>query len=115
METTVEYPLQGKIEKALENKKCAGDFKNLAGINSNIGVIYLGKGYLKTAISFFIAARKDLEKLGEKNQNYWINYINIGVAFMEMEDLAAAKRIFDKIDAKFSPTTSFLVAINLSL
>jgi DNA-binding NarL/FixJ family response regulator len=101
-------------KKALENKKCAGDFKNLAGINSNIGVIYLGKGYLKTAISFFIAARKDLEKLGEKNQNYWINYINIGVAFMEMEDLAAAKRIFDKIDAKFSPTTSFLVAINLA-
>jgi tetratricopeptide (TPR) repeat protein/DNA-binding NarL/FixJ family response regulator len=101
-------------KKALENKKCAGDFKNLAGINSNIGVIYLGKGYLKTAISFFITARKDLEKLGEKNQNYWINYINIGVAFMEMEDLAAAKRIFDKIDAKFSPTTSFLVAINLA-
>lgn len=101
-------------KKALENKKCAGDFKNLAGINSNIGVIYLGKGYLKTAISFFIAARKDLEKLGEKNQNYWVNYINIGVAFMEMEDLAAAKRVFDKIDAKFSPTTSFLVAINLA-
>jgi len=101
-------------KKALENKKCASDFKNLAGINSNIGVIYLGKGYLKTAISFFIAARKDLEKLGEKNQNYWINYINIGVAFMEMEDLASAKRIFDKIDAKFSPTTSFLVAINLA-
>jgi DNA-binding NarL/FixJ family response regulator len=101
-------------KKALENKKCAGDFKNLAGINSNIGVIYLGKGYLKTAISFFITARKDLEKLGEKNQNYWINYINIGVAFMEMEDLASAKRIFDKIDAKFSPTTSFLVAINLA-
>lgn len=101
-------------KKALENKKCAGDFKNLAGINSNIGVIYLGKGYLKTAISFFIAARKDLEKLGEKNQNYWINYINIGVAFMEMEDLTSAKRIFDKIDAKFSPTTSFLVAINLA-
>jgi tetratricopeptide (TPR) repeat protein len=101
-------------KKALENKKCAGDFKNLAGINSNIGVIYLSKGYLKTAISFFIAARKDLEKLGEKNQNYWINYTNIGVAFMEMEDLASAKRIFDKIDAKFSPTTSFLVAINLA-
>lgn len=101
-------------KKALENKKCAGDFKNLAGINSNIGVIYLGKGYLKTAISFFIAARKDLEKLGEKNQNYWINYINIGVAFMEMEDLTSAKRVFDKIDAKFSPTTSFLVAINLA-
>ncbi len=101
-------------KKGLENKKCASDFKNLAGINSNIGVIYLGKGYLKTAISFFIAARKDLEKLGEKNQNYWINYINIGVAFMEMEDLASAKRIFDKIDSKFSPTTSFLVAINLA-
>lgn len=101
-------------KKGLENKKCASDFKNLAGINSNIGVIYLGKGYLKTAISFFIAARKDLEKLGEKNQNYWINYINIGVAFMEMEDLASAKRIFDKIDATFSPTISFLVAINLA-
>lgn len=101
-------------KKGLENKKCALDFKNLAGINSNIGVIYLGKGYLKTAISFFIAARKDLEKLGEKNQNYWINYINIGVAFMEMEDLASAKRIFDKIDATFSPTISFLVAINLA-
>lgn len=101
-------------KKGLENKKCASDFKNLAGINSNIGVIYLGKGYLKTAISFFIAARKDLEKLGEKNQNYWINYINIGVAFMEMEDLASAKRIFDKIDSDFSPTISFLVAINLA-
>lgn len=101
-------------KKALENKKCAQDFKNLAGINSNIGVIYLGKGYLKTAISFFISARKDLEKLGEKNQNYWINYINIGVAFMEMDDLASAKRIFDQIDSTFSPTISFLVAINLA-
>lgn len=101
-------------KKALENKRCANDYKNIAGINTNIGVIYLGKGYLKSAISYFISARKAMEIIDKKNQNYWINFINIGVAFMEMDDLASAKRVFAQIDADYSPAISFLVAINLA-
>lgn len=101
-------------EKALENKNCANEYKNIAGINSNIGVIFLRKGYLKSAINHFISARKSLEQIGDKDQNYWINFLNIGVAFMELDDLASAELIFNKIDQNFSPTISFLVHINLA-
>jgi DNA-binding NarL/FixJ family response regulator len=101
-------------EKALENKKCANEYQNIAGINSNIGVIFLRKGYLKSAINHFISARKAMEEIGVKDQNYWVNYLNIGVAFMELDDLASAEIIFSKIDQKFSPTVSFLVHINLA-
>lgn len=101
-------------EKALENKKCANEYKNIAGINSNIGVIFLRKGYLKSAINYFISARKAMEAIGDKDQNYWVNYLNIGVAFMELDDLASAEIIFNKVNREFSPTISFLVHINLA-
>ncbi len=101
-------------EKALENKKCANEYKNISGINSNIGVIFLRKGYLKSAINYFISARKAMEAIGDKDQNYWVNYLNIGVAFMELDDLASAEIIFNKVDREFSPTISFLVHINLA-
>ena len=46
------------------------------GLQTNIGAYYMGVGYIKTAISYFLQARKTMDKLGVKDDSHWKNYIN---------------------------------------
>jgi DNA-binding CsgD family transcriptional regulator/uncharacterized protein (UPF0333 family) len=50
--------------------------------------------------------------LGKKDENYWKNYLNIGVAYMEMEQFAEADSIFDRVKLGSSNGLTFLCYLN---
>jgi hypothetical protein len=89
-----------------------GKTADMAGLNTNLGAIYMQKGYTKTAIDYFTQARESMELLGKKDYNYWMNYLNIGVAFMGMEQYAEADSIFDRVRLGSSNGLSFLYYLN---
>ena len=89
-----------------------GKTADAAGLNTNLGAIYMQKGYTKTAIDYFVEARKSMEMLGKKDNNYWMNYLNIGVAYMDMEQYAEADSIFDRVRLGSSNGLSFLYYLN---
>ena len=72
--------------------------------NINIGSSYNALGYHKTALSYFLKTNKILEQYHKKNEAYWLNYINIGVCYMSLEQYDYAKVYFDKT----LPYTSFV-------
>jgi tetratricopeptide (TPR) repeat protein len=85
---------------------------DIAALNTNLGAIYMQKGYTKTAIDYFVQARESMERLGKKDENYWKNYLNIGVAYMEMEQFAEADSIFDRVKLGSSNGLTFLCYLN---
>jgi tetratricopeptide (TPR) repeat protein len=89
-----------------------GSSADIAGLNTNLGAIYMQKGYTKTAINYFVQARESMERLGKKDENYWKNYLNIGVAYMEMEQFAEADSIFDRVKLGSSNGLTFLCYLN---
>ena len=120
------YFERGKVQYALANFEEAekswlqglrlaeqmGKTADIAGLNTNLGAIYMQKGYTKTAIDYFTQARESMELLGKKDYNYWMNYLNIGVAFMGMEQYAEADSIFDRVRLGSSNGLSFLYYLN---
>jgi tetratricopeptide (TPR) repeat protein len=120
------YFERGKVQYALANFEEAekswlqglrlaeqmGKTADIAGLNTNLGAIYMQKGYTKTAIDYFTQARESMELLGKKDYNYWMNYLNIGVAFMGMEKYAEADSIFDRVRLGSSNGLSFLYYLN---
>jgi DNA-binding CsgD family transcriptional regulator/Tfp pilus assembly protein PilN len=120
------YYERGKVQYALANFEEAekswlqglrlaeqmGKTADAAGLNTNLGAIYMQKGYTKTAIDYFTQARESMELLGKKDYNYWMNYLNIGVAFMGMEQYAEADSIFDRVRLGSSNGLSFLYYLN---
>ena len=120
------YFERGRIQYALANFEEAekawlqglrlaeqmGKTADAAGLNTNLGAIYMQKGYTKTAIDYFVEARKSMEILGKKDNNYWMNYLNIGVAYMDMEQYAEADSIFDRVRLGSSNGLTFLYYLN---
>ena len=89
-----------------------GTTADIAGLNTNLGAIYMQKGYTKTAIDYFAQARESMERMGKKDDNYWKNYLNIGVAYMEMEQFSEADSIFDRVQLGSSKGLAFLCYLN---
>lgn len=85
---------------------------DIAALNTNLGTIYMQKGYVKTAIDYFLAAREVMEALGKKDDNYWKNYLNIGVAYMELEQYDEADSVFSNVKLNSSKVLSFLYYLN---
>lgn len=98
--------------QGLRLAKQMGKTADIAGLNTNLGAIYMQKGYTKTAIEYFVEARESMEMLGKKDNNYWMNYLNIGVAYMEMEQYAEADSIFDRVRLGSSNGLTFLYYLN---
>jgi tetratricopeptide (TPR) repeat protein/DNA-binding CsgD family transcriptional regulator/uncharacterized protein (UPF0333 family) len=89
-----------------------GKTADIAGLNTNLGAIYMQKGFTKTAIDYFVQARESMERLGKKDENYWKNYLNIGVAYMEMGQFTEADSIFDRVKLGSSNGLTFLSYLN---
>ena len=99
-------------KKALNYSHQINDLFNQANLNNNIGIIYLQKGYMETAINYFLAAVKIKEKLKQRDENYWSIYINIGVANMSLNQLERAAYYFNLIPKNSSNQTKFLIYLN---
>jgi tetratricopeptide (TPR) repeat protein len=98
--------------KGLRMAEQLGSAADIAGLNTNLGAIYMQKGYTKTALDYFLQARKSMELMGKKDDNYWKNYLNIGVAYLDMEQFAEADSIFDRVRLGSSDGLSFLYYLN---
>ena len=85
-----------------------------ASLLTNLGVINTIKGYNKTAIDYFLKAKMIFEKSKIKDDNYWKNLINIGVAYLSLKQLEEAKKIFNQIDENKSKEIAFLLHFNKS-
>ena len=85
-----------------------------ASLLTNLGVINTIKGYNKTAIDYFLKAKMIFEKSKIKDDNYWKNLINIGVAYLSLMQLEEAKKIFNQIDENKSKEIAFLLHFNKS-
>lgn len=99
-------------KKALNYSHQINDLFNQANLNNNIGIIYLQKGYMETAINYFLAAVKIKEKLKQRDENYWSIYINIGVANMSLNQLERAAYYFNLVPKNSSNQTKFLIYLN---
>jgi hypothetical protein len=102
-------------EQALVLAEALSRQDDIAAINSNLGAVYMQQGFTKTAIDYFLQARQAMEKQGKLTQNYWANYINIGVAYMELEQYAEADSVFDRVrNGARSGNVTFLYYLNRS-
>lgn len=81
---------------------------------SNIGAAYLFKGYQRTAISYFLEARRIFVNIKKQTNNYWVNYLNIGVCYMELNDFESASKSFKSIPYVGNPALDVIVPINLA-
>lgn len=88
--------------------------KERAATLSNLGSAYMFKGYYQTAISHFLEARGIFEKLGEQSENYWVNYLNIGVANMELRNYSSAEKYFSAVPDDISVGLKAIKQINLA-
>ena len=81
---------------------------------SNLGSAYMYKGYYQMAISYFLEAKRGFDKLNVKTENFWINHINIGVAYMESQNFVLSEQYFKEIPHGLSNSLDALVHINLA-
>lgn len=105
------------LQQYLEGRKLILELPengNYGVVNSNIGVIYLSKGYYKTAVSYFVAAEKIFNKFNIKDENYWIIRINHAVAHMDRGNLVQASEILNSIQESASSQVKFLKFLNLA-
>jgi tetratricopeptide (TPR) repeat protein len=97
----------------LRNAETIKDSTNQIKTSTNIGACYNAMGYHKTALGYFLKADKMLLFQKEKKENYWINYINIGVCYMSLEQYDSAKKYFEST-ADFNDHILILKSINLA-
>lgn len=97
----------------LSNAESIKDLSNQIKTSTNIGACYNAMGYYKTALGYFLKADKMLVNQKEKKENYWINYINIGVCYMSLEQYDRAKEYFEST-RDFNDHILLLKNINLA-
>lgn len=88
--------------------------EQLAMFTSNLGSAYMFKGYQRTAISYFFEARTFFDEDTLKNDNAWINFLNIGVCYMELKDYKTAAKYFDKIPFHGRNALDVIVPLNIA-
>lgn len=85
-----------------------------ATLVSNLGSAYMFKGYQRTAISYFLEARQIFKNKKVQSDNYWINYLNIGVCYMEIGDYGMADAYFRNIPFASNDALDVIVPINIA-
>ena len=81
---------------------------------SNLGSAYMFKGYQRTAISYFLEARRIFNKSKKQSDNYWVNYLNIGVCYMELNDFETAATYFNRIPYEGNKALDLIVPLNIA-
>ena len=99
-------------KKALAYLDCDVTNQNRAALLSNLGSAYLFKGYNRIATSYFLDARCAYKKEARKTTNYWLNYLNLGVSFMELKNYKMASFYFDQIPFNNDPKLDVIVPLN---
>lgn len=85
-----------------------------ATMTTNLGSAYMFKGYQRTAISYFLEARKIFKNKKNQSDNYWINYLNIGVCYMEIGEYGMADSYFSNIPFVSNDALDVIVPINIA-
>jgi DNA-binding CsgD family transcriptional regulator len=85
-----------------------------ATMTTNLGSAYMFKGYQRTAISYFLEARKIFKNKKIQSDNYWINYLNIGVCYMEIGEYGMADSYFSNIPFVSNDALDVIVPINIA-
>lgn len=116
----VEY-YEGNLLHALEYWKKAvaiaeknGLKEYVAATYGNIAVGYLELGYYNNASHYFLKSKEFMDKLGLKDENYWINHINIANVYLSMKLTDKAITFLKKTDTNISKKVKYLYYANLA-
>ena len=74
----------------------------------NLGVVYLNMGYASTASYYFLKSQSYMEKMGKKNENYYVNQINIINAYCSLNQYSKAMKMMRTIDQHYSDKIRYL-------
>lgn len=89
---------------------------NLAELLSNIGTVYFDKGYLKTAIEYFIQARKKMELKDEVyTESYQFTTVNMAVVHIKQNEYELADQVLSAVQLGEWSTVDFLYYLNKAL
>ncbi len=112
---------KGNIVGALVHWRNAADIaeKNnlqnyIAPTYGNIAVGYLELGYYHSASRYFVKTKKQLEKLGIRDENYWTNQINIANVYFKLNLTEKGIENLKIIDKKDSKKVQYLYYANMS-
>lgn len=101
---------------ALHLSKQLVEEPNIAQLLSNIGIVYFDKGYLKTAIEYFIQSRKKMERAGDTlSESYLFTTINLAVVHIRQEEYDLAERVLSTVKLGQWPTVDFLYYLNKAI
>lgn len=101
---------------ALQLSKQLVEEPNIAQLLSNIGIVYFDKGYLKTAIEYFIQSRKKMESAGDTlSESYLFTTINLAVVHIRQEEYDLAERVLSTVKLGQWPTVDFLYYLNKAI
>lgn len=82
---------------------------------TNLGAAFIDKGFNNVASSFFVKADSLFVLEADSSMNFWINRINMGVAWMDQNKLDRARKAFESIaPADSLAELKFLQFSNLS-
>lgn len=84
----------------------------LATLKSNLGALYLSKGYKTLAIEHFLEAKEILEKFGLEDENYYKIILNIAVSHMSLNQFEEANEMLRDFPVYASKEISFLYFMN---
>jgi DNA-binding CsgD family transcriptional regulator len=84
----------------------------LATLKSNLGALYLSKGFKTLAIEHFLQAKEILEKFGLEDENYYKIILNIAVSHMSLNQFEEANEILRDFPVYTSKEISFLYFMN---
>ena len=80
----------------------------------NIGVVYLNLGYASTASYYFLKSKSYMDKMGKKDENYYVNQINIINAYCSMNQYHKAMEMMKTIDQHYSDKIRYLYFSNMA-
>ncbi len=116
----IEYYKGNKLEALEYWKKSAAIAENngmenyVAATVGNIAVGYLELGYYNNASHYFLKSKRYMDKNGIKDENYWINHINIANVYLNMNLTDKAIDYLKQINIKDSKRVKYLYYSNLA-
>lgn len=81
---------------------------------TNIGTAYLALGLYNISSIYFLKAKAEMERLGFKDENYWINHINISNAYLNMNQPEKAIEQLNNTNKNYSSKIHYFYFLNLA-
>lgn len=97
--------------------KIAGQHKfinQIPDLYSNMGSSYMRLGYFNSSSFHLLRAQELMDSLGIDNENYWINHINIAIAFLELNRYDKAFELLSQTQKSFSSQIAYLYHLNMA-